>query len=635
MEVDIVKQFYNKLLSALIEELDKQSPKGDDVDKILQGQINKLLETFIIEGKFIHFSDLSQLIIEKEGFKNKIVQEIDVLDFDKSVIVKNVNSIIDDLHAILIQFINIIKSQLAVSSHIVHKSYSFIETKQSILKEFCEYCNLFILDFSISDDISFFEKLNELFRRFNEIHQITPFTYSIIYEHKINLLKYKWIKRQKYNREFLQKKVRKDYSEKIVSNNDIIDLDSKIKIGEPYYQTYKEWIDKIEYHYFDKNSTEYEFVEDSIRKEGGLTTYDFYLRIKYYKDISNDFTALKGLLGLRDQKNLLYYYNNLFSLFVQREGVDYGTVRKEYLRLKGIFTYYSNNNFFIHYKFLEFVISSFKNDIKSIPKELDFRELNEIVDLCKSNFEWCTKGMNLVYDFNYEECLVEIKEIKVYHASNFLLPLSLVENDYKIKEVESSLRAIEYERDRSKYEGLFNSQSKAVNVEIEKVSKEINDKVEKVSKDSINTITIFTAIISFIVGSVGVYKFVDSFLQALIFILVFGVTISIFVMLVFLNTKEGIQKIRENFRIILGVYLLSFLIIGGLFYLMSTEKIAPTNTQKYLYKKQLDSINSVYREDVIRLQEENEKIRKFYKQLISKRESEQYRIKQDSTNNKK
>ncbi|MEC4094162.1 hypothetical protein [Myroides odoratimimus] len=640
MAVDTVKLFYSELLDALTVKLKEQSPKGADVDKILQQQISKFLKIFIIEGKFIHFSDLSQLIIEKEDLKNKLVLEVDELSSNSSAIVKSVNSIIDDLHSILIQFINIIRSLLAVSSHIVHKSYSFIETKQSILKEFCEYCNLFILDFSISDDILFFEKLSELFRRFDEIHQSTPFTYSTIYRHKINLLKYKWIKRQKYNREFLQEKVRKDYSEKIVLNNEIVDLDSKIKIGEPYYQTYKEWIDKIEYHYFNKYSPEYKFVEDSIHKEGELNTYDLYLRIKYYKDLTNDFVALNDLKkefkqrGLQGQKDLLYYYNNLFSLFVQQDGVDYETVRKEYFRLKGIFTNLSNNNFFIHYKFLEFVICKFKNNIELIPEELDFKELNEIVDLCKSNFEWCTKGMNLVYDFNYEECLVEIKGIEVYHASNFLLPLSLVENDYKIREVESSLRAIEYERDRLKYERLFNSQSKEVSVEIEKVSKEINDKVERVSKDSINTITIFTAIISFIVGSVGVYKFIDSFVQALIFILVFGVSISIFVLLVFLNTK-GIQKIKENIWIIISVYTFSFLIIGGLFYLMSTEQIAPTNTQKYLYKKQLDSINSVYREDVIKLQEENEKIRKSYKQLISKKELEQYRIKQDSTNNKK
>ncbi|MDM1065419.1 hypothetical protein HXZ88_07275 [Myroides odoratimimus] len=623
MAGEIIKNFYSELLISLSKELGKESVKGDDVDKILFEHVNLLLVQFIIEGKVIYFSsDLSLLRDQKEDFKNGLLREVDELNSNASAIVRSVNSIIDELHGILLQFINIVKSQLAVSSHIVHKSYSFIETRFPILKEFCEYCNLFILDLSISDDILFFEKLTELFRRFDDVHQATPFTYSTIYSHKINLLKYKWIKRQKYNREFLKGKIREDYSEKIVLNNEVVDLDSKIKIGEPFYQTYKEWIDKIEYHYFNKNSSEYSFVDDSLNKEEHLNAYDLYLRIKYCKDIVSDFKVLSELKKefkhstIQGQKNLLYYHNNLFSLYVQQDAVDYKSVRTEYLKLKEIFAKYSNNNFFIHYKFLEFVVTKFKDNIVSIPDELDFKELNEIVELCKSNFEWSSKGMNLVYAFSYDECLVNIGGISVYHASNFLLPLSLVENNHKIKDVESSLKVIEYERDRLRYENLFDKQKQNV-----------DDKIEKVSKESINTITIFTAIISFIVGSVGVYKFIDSFLQALIFILVFGVSISIFVLLVFLNTK-GIQKIKEHFKVIISIYTIAMLLILGLFFGMSFEKIVPTNTQKYLYKKQLDSISSVYQEDIIKLQEENRKTKAFYEQLKLKSEEE---LKQSKT----
>ena len=78
--------------------------------------------------------------------------------------------------------------------------------------------------------------------------------------------------------------------------------------------------------------------------------------------------------------------------------------------------------------------------------------------------------------------------------------------------------------------------------------------------------TIFTAIISFIIGNVALFQFIKTFIDAIIFILSYAIALSIFVLLIFVSTK-GVEKIKSYKNILIWFYAVSILLLGGLFYL--------------------------------------------------------------------
>lgn len=204
------------------------------------------------------------------------------------------------------------------------------------------------------------------------------------------------------------------------------------------------------------------------------------------------------------------------------------------------------------------------------------------MDVCKSNFKWSIRGFNRIYDFSFQESLVEIQGHKVYHASNFSLPLSIDENQHNIDTVENNLRRLQNQH-----------QAKIFKNKTEKIFDEIND----LNKKSIETITIFTAIISFIVGSIGVYKFIESFYQALLFILVFGVSISIFVFLIFISTK-GLAKVKEYQWQIVGIYSIVLTLIAGLSWIMEFKEQSKITLQESLNIKPIENLENKNREEI-------------------------------------
>ncbi|MHC5310954.1 hypothetical protein ACYSNM_12990 [Myroides sp. LJL116] len=621
MEVDCISVFFKELKDYFITNSENGQLTSSELDLEVFSKLDSFLMHFIIEGNFVKYIHIVEKQIEEkvEEFTNSILTSNFKLDQNIATIVIGLNAFIKEFSKILIQFLNIIESYSEVSNHVVHKYNTFIETDNKSLKVLCEYCNLFILDYSISDDRGFLKKLKIQYSRFNKVQiDYPPFNHRKIFEHKYYLLRYKWLKRQKYNRIFLKEKIRNDYSEKIVLNDEIIDLDKKILIGEPYYKSYKEWIDKIEYHYFEGKVGAINTLKENLDKKENLNSYEIYLSIKKLKDEDED---LGKLLLVKDQiescetkgylkeKSLFYLYNNCFSLFILDENKTFVDVTKEYKRLQKIFNKKGNHNFFIHLKYLTYVVSRLQDNSQDLPEGIDFSEIYKSMEKCKSNFQWCIQGLNLIYDFSFDESFVTIEGVDVYHASSFSLPLSVIENEWKIQEVERNLRKCEYEYDRRKLSENIRDQNNT-----------LVTKIESLNNKSIQTITIFTAIISFIVGTVSVYKFIESFLQALITMIAFGVSISIFVFLVFLSTR-GIEQIKKYRTYIMIIYGASLLLMGGLFWLMTIDKLKLPTPQRYLYQQELDSITKAYQEDILQLQKDNYKIREKYKN-IEKLESE-------------
>lgn len=574
------------------------------ISKCVRDEVDIVVKS-IITGKFLDISDEypKKLTTICEKYKSDcqsyIIYNTDLSKYFEQYTDKTFTGITE----ILNQFFTLIHQFNITTNHFIFQRQTFINTYVKDLYELSEYCNLFLLDYSIIDNISYYEKLSTLEKRKKSLHSKEPFKNLNIFEFKLSFLKYKWLKRQKYNNIKLKQFIRETYSEKYVFNNHVVDLDEKIKIGEPYYQTYKEWIEKIEFHYFD-NRSEFDFVEKSLDKTTSLDTYDLYLRVKFNKDVEPNVKELKELNKLfvqinipnfpknSKEKNILYYQNNLFSAVIANSNNDdEKTIDRMFIDISNLYKNKKNNNFFLYYKYLDYKIKVYNSKIEEKKyNEIDIDKIKETLTICKNHFEWCKNGFNRLYDFDKLNSTILIEGLDVYHASSFSLPLSISENAQIINRLEGDIAKLEnnlYQGKNKSYLGDF------------------QEELKKSENKSIEIISIFTAVISFIVGTVASYQFIKSITQGIIFFIVFGISISIFLMLIFIATRgtKLFEELKKSWAIFLTPYIIAGIILYLLFNFYKKNESPESAT---IVNKRIDSISSKNK----KLQEEINLIKK-------------------------
>jgi hypothetical protein len=148
---------------------------------------------------------------------------------------------------------------------------------------------------------------------------------------------------------------------------------------------------------------------------------------------------------------------------------------------------------------------------------------------------------------------IESEKFPIFFASSFVLPPSHLEIEKHYKEIEEKYNKLNSYLEFSLF---FNNETKEI--------KEIKESVKQTDKRSVETLTIFTAIISFIIGNVSLFQFIKAFYEALIFILIYAIALSAFVLLIFVSTK-GVEKIKSYKKIFIWFYAVSILLLGGLF----------------------------------------------------------------------
>lgn len=575
---------------------DFQNTKNE-ISTFVKGKLNVVVQN-IITGDFIEITDDYTKTLTgiceryKSECKSYIIYSPELSEFFEL----HTDRIFTGITEILNQFFTLTRQFNITTNHFIHQRQTLIFTKIKSLYELCAYCNLFLLDYSITDNVSYYEKLSTLENKKDYWHLKEPFSNLKIFEFKLRFLKYKWLKRQKYNNTKLKHFIKETYSEKYVFNNHVIDLDEKIKIGEPYYQTYKEWIEKIEYHYFDDYS-EFAFVEMSKNKTSNLDTYDLYLRVKLNKDFEPNIDELKSLKqsfsGLNipkfpknsKEKNILYYENNLFSSLISDDDSSEKEIDKKFSEISRLYQNKKNNNFFLYYKYLDYKIKLYNDriDEKRYDK-IDIDYLKNIMFICKNHFEWCKNGFNRLYDFDKQNSSISIEGINVYHASSFSLPLSIAENTQIINRLEGDIAKLENNLHQGKNSFFLNN---------------FQEELKNSEKKSIEIISLFTAVISFIVGTVASYQFIKSITQGIIFFIVFGISISIFLILVFIATRgtKLFNEIKKSWFIFLAPYVAAGII---LYFLFNFYKNNESPQSAGIVNKRIDSL--IYKNKTIQKQ---------------------------------
>lgn len=426
---------------------------------------------------------------------------------------------------------------------------------------------------------------------------------------KINFLKHKW-KSRKFNEN---------------PTSTIYEEDGMIKYIEDFKEInnpkLKEWADIIETQY-ELMSRDWKYILETRIKNykseidlNKLKVLEIHQLIKYYKDVKPNLVRLSQIKKhLLERTELIsgeydkyvsvvsynYSLNNYFSLFISNEK-EFKNVNDEYLKIKDR-TKGNLNNFFLEFKYLEYVTKYLLTRINDDDKIKYIENFEEIIENhCKlevesyfNKKEWSKSNHNYIFILPFEECLVPTSELDelehVFYASSFVLPPSVekMEKDY-----------IEIKKDFEKI-NLYINTGRYFKKEIEKIEA-LNNELDKKDFKSIEIISVFTAIITFVLSSIPAYRFINSVEESLLFMLSLASALAIFITLIFFSTRDLYMKWKSY----IPVFLITATFVYGYNTLIHSEK-QELILNKGISKK-IDSISQKKIDSIIKIKPNSKK----------------------------
>ena len=245
-------------------------------------------------------------------------------------------------------------------------------------------------------------------------------------------------------------------------------------------------------------------------------------------------------------------------------------INQLYLEIKNFQEKKEINNFFVNYKYLEYIVNELKKIDNKSPEnyiaatKYHFSLGDSIIDNYKSDIKWSQKNLIFLYYFEYDNSTTEINEIPVFLQSNFQLPLSPTTYLKEYNEVKNEFL---------KLKGKFDVYEK-----IDPQVKKVNELEKKDLKD-LERLSLFTAVISFIIGGVSGFSFVKDIYSAIVFLIIFSMALTSFLIVLFIFTRGKNAFTWSNIALILIMY--SMFGIG----LFTTKKMFITD-----YLNKIDTI---------------------------------------------
>lgn len=411
---------------------------------------------------------------------------------------------------------------------------------------------------------------------------------------KISFLKHKW-----KSRKFPENPKATLYEEDgIIKNIEDFKDDSNSKL--------KEWAEIINTQY-ELTSRDWKYVlESRIKAYKGEENFDklkileIHQLIKYYKDVKPNIVRLKQIKKYLAKKvesstseydkyasSVSYNYslNNCFSLFLTSYN-DFEMIQNEYSKIKDG-TKGNVNNFFLEFKYLEFVTKHLLTKINDDEKIKYIEKYESIIENhCKSEVEsyfdkkeWSKANHNYVFILPFNECLVPTNGLdeleNIFYASSFVLPPSIEKMDKDFDKIKNDFDKINFYINTGKY----------FKKEIQKIES-LNNELDKKDLKSIEIISIFTAIITFVLSSIPAYKFIHTAWESLLFMLSLASALGIFITLIFFTTRELYKKWQPYTTIVI---LLTLCFFG--YNKLTIEEKANFEVGNY-YRQRIDSISN-------------------------------------------
>lgn len=366
-------------------------------------------------------------------------------------------------------------------------------------------------------------------------------------------------------------------------------VETRVNIGEFEDESYKEQIKYIRSHYeIDEDwrlnlSDEVEEFKD--KPISGLSLKELHGLIKYNKDIKKTISGLSkireeiekryetlkafekpNLFNLCSYKVVLNYaYNNEFSLLLEQHDneADFEMIDDFHKKIINVQNDTEVKNFFPQLKYLEYL----KRRLESLKstKQAFFDNISKTkIYLEKSEeligrYEECVKWTDINYNYLFmeqvDDCFLELKSSqlrRVFISSTFLLPIKrdkmkqdfeqLKQYVFAIKESVTIFENVE--------DGLVKIKDN-VDTGLQK-SKELEKELSKTSNRTIEIVGLFTAIVTFIVGSLPSFKFIDSAYEAILFTVAIGSTLSFFILNTLIVSRGYRRTVGENSRFVIA-----------------------------------------------------------------------------------
>ena len=429
-----------------------------------------------------------------------------------------------------------------------YKSLAFVQANLLICR----------IDHFQTPDIDVYRELLGYSKDLQRVQKLGGYKFSILLKEKNDYLLSKWI---------LRKKDISSYPIHYIKNN----IEQELDVNDLITSSFSKWIDIIKSHYeFDnewRKGSYSDFNELKNCNIKDLTILQLHRLIKYYKDVSKNLNNLKTITSeikrrceeAKSSKNayekfvysilLNYALNNELSLV--EEGGDYKKLIEHYDSIIDVQEATGIKNFFPQNKVISSLAKFLESKFSDKKVLQDLTELRLIISKCKElmktykrNIKWSERNYYYVFHLPFKECLVKSgnAEIdKIFIASSFVLPLNKTNyisdfDDFneRIGNVESSLKIIENVEDE------LSSLSK-MKEEVMTLKKELADKEMK----SMETIAIFTTIVTFVLSSVANFKFINNAYQASLFVVCLAVSLGFFVFLMLLIRQGDIyEKLR-------------------------------------------------------------------------------------------
>lgn len=411
---------------------------------------------------------------------------------------------------------------------------------------------------------------------------------------KANFLKYKWKQRQEVEFSYLEDSTHKELNTQEITLPELKEWENIINLQ---YEFQSHWQKSITNRV--KSYLKIENLKDDTPK------FIIHQLIKYYKDIAPDYKKGYQIADflIKSRKNsekynydayvedifCNYALNNAFSCFLKQE-TSIENIFSKYYETEEKLTSITRN-YFLKYKFLNKVFELLLQKCKEVSKEFFINEYQEYLNKCKDILtsykeykDWSLENFNYIYLLPYKESLVdfkiESKNLPIFFASSFVLPPSHLEIEKHYKEIEEKYNKL---NSYLEFTLFFNNETNEIN--------KIKESIKGTEKRSVETLTIFTAIISFIIGNVALFQFIKTFYEALIFILIYVIALSVFVLLIFVSTK-GFKKIIFYWRFLGCFYAVLILLLGGLFCLRYHFEENETKEVEEL-KKRIEKIEAL------------------------------------------
>jgi len=591
---DIFKEIVHRLIKSIISgeyvSEKKYSSKISEIEKYLNIFASK------IESSKEKFSDAAHITFSDNYLKN---------------ILKPTNDILGRIN-IFIQNINVFTESPKYDILLYQKSFNrsiFDERKSKIINNLIVTLNVYLLDHNIQEDYNFYLELNRTKEYIENIDDKENYAFFNILLIKLNFLKEKWLYRVHKTQSSLEKP--DSLEPAIIVGGELIQLSNTQKIVEENQtilnlgnSILSEWDEEIKIHYIDdkKYTNRIKELIFKIKFEPDYNNLSFKqlrLLIKYYKDIVKDSEKLHEICIFLEKKsqtsenytlNCLYAYNCLLSLSIDLK-MNESFTEQLYLKVKKIQKHYNIVNFFADLKYLQFIVKKYLSyfDLKDENNDLIIKlNIKKIIDLFENLeilFNQTCKHNKLLYNLEFEDKCIYLNEEgieKVYFHSSIFLPIEFKINKNKISNIKEDIEKLK------NFKNLFD----ILNADLKDL-KQLKEEVKSNSSKMIENLAIFSGIISFIVGSISAFQFIETFIQALLFVVIFGTCISIFVLFIYISTS-GIKTVIKNgyvifFYITIGI-IINFMLLPSFRMDLENNKLSKKN-EKIIHKK-FDSIHS-------------------------------------------